>query len=148
MSFRNAGRVFCYLRTETCLKVKKQKRNLGQNFLIFDWTGSCIFDWPVVVHLYHNKCDTGAISGQYTGAIREMFSLTDSDDSECSPSGPECCFWTSLGPVGGCGDRMQMMSSSYLLERSTFQTRPIILFQIKIYIFMIIIYKIIYFTKV
>ena len=45
--------------------------------------------------------------------------LTESLDSEGSPSGTECCVRTPLGPVGGRGDRIWIRSSSYLLERST-----------------------------
>lgn len=58
--------------------------------------------------------------------MEQAFELTDSEDSECSPSGPECCFLLPLAPVGGRGEKMRMMSSSYLLERSTFQTGDLI----------------------
>lgn len=49
------------------------------------------------------------------------FLLTDKEDSERSPSGPESFLRGPRTPVGGWGDNTRTTSSSYLLECCTFE---------------------------
>lgn len=49
------------------------------------------------------------------------FLLTDKEDSERSPSGPESFLRGPRTPVGGWGDKTRTTSSSYLLECCTFE---------------------------